>query len=268
LAKVQVGDTLGADFHRKIRTLDIHSPGPDRVTVSPAKPWAWRLVPLIVLVAGLAGFFALGLERYVTFDTLAQHRASLLAWVDGHPTLAPLAYVAVYIAVIACSLPGGTVLTVSGGFLFGTWLGGVYAVIGATLGATALFLAARTALGGFLRAKAGSALGRMEAGFRRDAFNYMLVLRLVPIFPFFLVNLAPALLGVPLRTYVTATALGIIPAAFVFASVGRGLGAVFDEGRAPDLSLVFTPPVLLPLLGLALLALIPVAYRRWKGRPE
>jgi uncharacterized membrane protein YdjX (TVP38/TMEM64 family) len=108
----------------------------------------------------------------------------------------------------------------------------------------------------------------MEAGFRRDAFSYLLVLRLVPIFPFFLVNLVPAFLDVPLRIYVLATAIGIIPATFVFASVGSGLGAVFDEGRTPDLGLIFTAPILLPILGLAVLALIPVVYRRLKGEPK
>jgi uncharacterized membrane protein YdjX (TVP38/TMEM64 family) len=234
----------------------------------PAKPLLVRVVPLFILVAGLALFFAFGLQRYVTFEALADHRALLLARVAEHPVVTPLIYIGIYLLAIAFSVPGGVLLTLSGGFLFGTVLGGLCALIGATIGATAVFIAARTALGDILRAKAGPALQRMEAGFRRDAFNYLLVLRLVPIFPFFLVNLVPAFLGVPLRTYVLATALGIIPATFVFASVGNGLGAVFDEGRTPDLGLIFSPPVLLPILGLAVLALIPVIYRRMKGQPE
>lgn len=226
-----------------------------------------RWVPLVVLVAGLTAFFALGLQRYATFDALARHREGLLAWVAGHPLTAPLAYIAVYIVAVALSLPGGLWLTIAGGFLFGWLAGGIYTVIGATLGATALFLAARTALGSLLRAKAGSALGRMEEGFRRDAFSYLLVLRLVPLFPFFLVNLVPAFLGVRLKTYVVATALGIIPGTFVFASVGNGLGAVFDPNHPPHLSgLLLRPEILLPILGLAALALIPVAYRSIKRR--
>lgn len=240
--------------------------GEESRTATPGKPLWLRLLPLAVLGAGLIAFFALGLQRYVTFQALADHRAVLLAWVAAHPALAPLIYVLSYIAVVAFSLPGGVLLTLTGGFLFGTVAGGIYALIGATIGATALFIAARTALGGLLRAKAGPALRRMEAGFRRDAFSYLLVLRLVPIFPFFLVNLVPAFLDVPLRVYVLATAIGIIPATFVFASVGSGLGAVFDEGRTPDLGLVFSPPILLPVLGLAVLALIPVVYHRLSGR--
>jgi uncharacterized membrane protein YdjX (TVP38/TMEM64 family) len=223
-----------------------------------------RVLPLVVLVAGLVAFFALGLQRYVTFEALAHHREALLAWVAGHRLVAPFAYGLVYIVAVALSVPGGIWLTIGGGFLFGTVAGGLYAVIGATAGATVLFLAARTAFGNVLRARAGSALERMEEGFRRDAFNYLLVLRLVPLFPFFLVNLVPAFLGVRLRTYVGATALGIIPATFVFASVGNGLGAVFDAGG--DRPHLLTAPVLLPLLGLALLALIPVVYRSVKRR--
>lgn len=227
----------------------------------------WRLLPLLVLVAGLGAFFALGLQHYVSFDALARHREMLLAWVAAHRLTAPLVYMAVYVVTVALSVPGGIWLTIAGGFLFGTVAGGIYTVIGATLGATVLFLAARSAFGTLLRAKTGSALQRMEEGFRRDAFNYLLVLRLVPLFPFFLVNLVPAFLGVRLSTYVVATALGIIPGTFVFASVGNGLGAVFDAGTHPHvMGLLLTPPVLLPILGLAALALIPVIYRAAKRR--
>ncbi|MBI3453613.1 MAG: TVP38/TMEM64 family protein [Rhodospirillales bacterium] len=224
-----------------------------------------RLIPVVVLAAGFAAFFAFGLHRYVTFDTLARHRAALLALVEANAAIAPVVYILIYIAVVAFSLPGGTLLTVTGGFLFGTLAGGVYAIIGATLGAIALFLAARFAFSDILRAKVGPALRRMEEGFRRDALSYLLVLRLVPIFPFFLVNLVPAFLGVNLRTYVVATFIGIMPATFVFASVGRGLGAVFDAGGMPDFGIILTPPILLPILGLALLALVPVVYKRIKG---
>lgn len=233
---------------------------------APIAAAAWRLLPLLVLAGGLIAFFALGLQRYVTFEALGAHREALLAWVARHRLAAPLAYVAVYVLAVAFSVPGGLWLTISGGFLFGTVAGGTYAVIGATAGAVALFLAARTAFGDLLRARAGSALERMEEGFRRDAFNYLLVLRLVPIFPFFLVNLVPAFLGVRLGTYVAATALGIIPATFVFASVGAGLGAVFDAGGGRPRLLA--PSVLLPLVGLAVLALIPVVYRAIKRRQD
>lgn len=228
--------------------------------------WLWRWLPVAVLVVGFCAFFALGLHRYLTFETLRANRAELLAWVAAGPLVAALIYILVYMAVAAFSLPIAALVSVSGGFLFGIVLGALYAVAGATLGATILFLAARTAFCNVLRAKAGSAIKKMEDGFREDAFSYLLVLRLVPLFPFFLVNLVPAFLGVKLRTFVVATFLGIIPGALVFASVGNGLGAVFDAGRMPDLGILLSPPILLPIIGLALLAMVPVAYKRFKKK--
>ena len=225
-----------------------------------------RLLPLAALAAAVAAFFALGLDDYVSFEALRDNRERLLGFVAAHPVVAPLAFVLVYAAVVALSVPGGAVMTIAGGFLFGIWPGGLYVVLGATLGATAVFLIAKTALGDPLRAKAGPWLRRMEGGFREDAFNYLLVLRLIPIFPFWLVNLVPAFLGVPLRTYVLATALGIVPGSLVYTSVGNGLGAVFDQGGTPDLGIVFRPVILGPILGLAALALLPVLYKRYKDR--
>ena len=227
---------------------------------------ALRFLPILLLVAGLVVFFALGLHRYASFSTLAEQRTALLDWVARLGPLAPVVFIGAYIAVVAFSLPGATILTLAGGFVFGTLWGGIYAVTGATIGAIAVFLAARTAFGDALRARAGSAIDRMEGGFRRNALSYLLVLRLIPIFPFFLVNLVPALLGVALPTYVAATFFGIMPGTFVYASVGAGLGAVFDAGGEPDLGVIFSAPVLLPLIGLAVLALAPVAYRRFQAR--
>jgi len=225
-----------------------------------------RLAPLALLLAALGAFFALGLHDYLSFDTLREHRAQLLALVARHPVLAPLAFTAVYAAVIALSVPGGAILTIAGGFLFGIVPATVYVVIGATIGATIVFLIARSALGDSLRARAGPRIRRMEEGFRADALSYLLVLRLIPLFPFWLVNIVPAFLGVPLRTYVLGTLVGIIPGSFVYASVGNGLGAVFEAGGTPDLGIIFEPAVLLPIVGLAALALLPVAYRRFKAR--
>jgi uncharacterized membrane protein YdjX (TVP38/TMEM64 family) len=225
-----------------------------------------RAWPLLILVAGLAAFFLFDLGRLLSFDTLQRHNDALTAWVSEHEIMAALAYVGCYIAVIAFSLPGGAVMTITGGFLFGMWIGTTLTVIGATIGATALFLAARTALGEPLRAKAGPAIRRMEEGFQEDALSYLLVLRLVPLFPFWLVNLAPAFLGVPLGIYVLGTFFGIIPGTFVYTSVGNGLGAIIDAGERPDLGLIFTPEILIPLIGLAILALIPVAYKKFKSK--
>jgi uncharacterized membrane protein YdjX (TVP38/TMEM64 family) len=225
-----------------------------------------RLAPLAVLLAAVAAFFALGLQDYLSFEALRQHREQLLALVEQHPALAPLAFTAVYAAVIALSVPGGAVLTIAGGFLFGILPATLFVLVGATAGATIVFLIARTALGDALRARAGPRIRRMEEGFRQDALSYLLVLRLIPIFPFWLVNIVPAFLGVPVRTYVLGTFVGIIPGSFVYASVGNGLGAVFDAGGTPDLKIIFEPAILLPIVGLAALALLPIAYRRFKAR--
>lgn len=225
-----------------------------------------RLIPLLLLLAGLLLFFATGLNEYLSFEMLGQHREWLVTQVQRYGVLAGVAYIAVYAVVIAFSVPGGAVLTIVGGFLFGSLAATLCVMIGATLGAIGLFLAARTALFDPLHAKAGPALAKMEEGFKENALSYLLVLRLIPLFPFWLVNLVPALLGVPLRTYVIGTAIGIIPGTFVYASVGNGLGAILDAGETPDLSVIFDAEVLIPILGLAVLALLPVFYKRFKAR--
>ena len=232
----------------------------------PAKSPIRRFFPLALLVAGFALFFALGLEHQLSLAALKAHRAMLESWVMAHPILAALAFAALYALVVACSVPVGAPMTLAGGFLFGPWEGGSLVVIGATLGATAIFLAARTALADFIQARVGPRIRAMEDGFRKNAFSYLMVLRLVPVFPFFLVNLAAGLLGVPLGTYVVATFVGIIPGTFVYAGLGNGLGQIFDSGATPDLGLIFKPAVLLPLLGLALLSLLPILWRRYAAR--
>jgi len=229
--------------------------------------FSWkRILPLLVLVAGLAAFFAFDLDRYLSFSALGEHRVALLDWVSANSLLGPVIYILAYIIVVAFSLPGGAVMTISGGFLFGAVMGGIYAVTGASLGATALFLIAKTSLGDYLLAKAGPAIRKMQAGFEENALSYMFVLRLIPLFPFFLVNLAPAFLGVPLRVYLIATFFGIMPGSFVYALVGAGLGSVFDRGEAFTLAGVMTPQMIAALAGLALLALVPVVYKKLKGR--
>jgi uncharacterized membrane protein YdjX (TVP38/TMEM64 family) len=233
------------------------------------KPPVWRrLLPIFVLAAGFAAFFALGLDEYVTFDALRENRAALQEYVGMYGPLALIAFGAVYAAVVACSLPGGAVMTITGGFLFGTVAGGATVVVAATIGATVLFLVARYALGDVLRGRAGPFVARMEEGFRDNALSYLLVLRLVPLFPFWLVNLVPAFLGVRTSTYIVGTFFGIMPGTFVYASVGNGLDAVLEAGETPDLGIIFKPEVIGPIVGLALLALLPVAYKRWHARRD
>lgn len=225
-----------------------------------------RFGPVLVLAAGLILFFILDLDRYLSFEALHENRAWLRAQVEANEVLAAATLIAIYALVIAFSLPAGAILTIAAGFLFGTVVAASCVVVGATLGATAVFLAARTAFADLLRAKAGAGMRRMEAGFRENAWNYLLMLRLIPIFPFWLVNLVPAFLGVPLRIYVLATLIGIIPGTVVYASLGNGLGAIFAAGEMPDLGIIFHPEVLLPILALAALAALPVIYKKFKAR--
>jgi uncharacterized membrane protein YdjX (TVP38/TMEM64 family) len=224
------------------------------------------MIPLLVLAVGLAAFFVFGLDEYLTFETLRENRAWLLQQVAESALLTAAIYIVLYILVVAFSLPGGAVMTITGGFLFGQWLGTAYVIFAATIGATILFLAAKTALGDLLRAKAGPFLKKMEAGFQENALSYLLVLRLIPLFPFFIVNLVPAFLGVSLKVFVIATFFGIIPGSFVYATVGAGLGSIFDAGEEFSAGSILTPEIVTALIGLAVLAMLPVAYKKFRAR--
>ena len=225
-----------------------------------------RLLPVAVLGLGSISFFAFGLDDYLTFQSLYENRILLEDFISDHMILAPAIFFLVYAAVVAFSLPGGAVMTIAGGFLFGTGLGTMFVVSSATAGAVAIFMAAKTSLGEPLRAKAGPWLQKFEAGFQKNAFNYLLVLRLVPLFPFFVVNLVPAFLGVTLRTYAVTTVIGIIPGSFVYASVGAGLGSIFASGGEFSPVGILKPEVVTALVGLAVLSLLPVAYKAIKTR--
>jgi len=225
-----------------------------------------RLIPMLILALVLILFITFDLQRFLSFEALSEHRALLLAQVEEYPVASALAYMLAYVAVVAFSLPGGLVMTVSGGFLFGALSGGILAIIGATLGATAVFLIAKTSLGDYLLQRAGNSFHGMQKGFAENALSYMFVLRLVPLFPFFLVNLAPAFLGVSLRIYLIATFFGIMPATFVYALAGSGIGSVLEQGQGISLAGVLTPQMIGALVGLALLALLPVVYKRMHRR--
>jgi uncharacterized membrane protein YdjX (TVP38/TMEM64 family) len=226
-----------------------------------------RWLPLGVLAVAVAAAWLSGAYRYVSFHALEAHREWVLSQVAALGFWAPVAFILLYAAVAALSIPGATIMTLTGGFLFGTVLGSLYNVLGATIGATLVFLVARSAFGEVLQQRAGPFLKKVEAGFREDAVSYLLVLRLVPLFPFWLVNLVPALFGMSLGVYVACTFVGILPGAVVYTSVGSGLGEFLDRGEKPDLHLVYQPHILLPLIGLGLLALVPVVYKHWKKKP-
>src|SRR5882724_10680567 len=221
---------------------------------------------LLALLVGLGLFLALGLQDQLNCAALRDNRAWLGDWVASHRLLAILGFMALYAAAVALSVPGAAILSVAAGFLFGTPTAAAMVVTAATAGATVLFLAARTAFRDLLQPRVGPWLAKLQRGFAENELNYLLFLRLVPLFPFFIVNLVPAFLGVRLRNFVVATFLGIIPGSFVFASVGAGLGGLFDAGRDCSLDSVLTPQVILALVGLAVLALVPVAYKRFWAR--
>jgi uncharacterized membrane protein YdjX (TVP38/TMEM64 family) len=253
---------------------------------SGALPWLKRLWPLLLLIAAAGLALAMGWHRYLTLQELVERREALRAAIEGNMALALLAFMAIYAATIALSLPGGAVLTLAGGFLFGWLVGGIAAIIAATLGAIVVFLVAQSALGEPLAARVGPWLSRLRQGFQEDAFNYLLFLRLVPIFPFWLVNLAPALLGVPLKTYALATVIGIIPGTFAFAIAGKGLDSVIAAQQAAHQSCLakmgsdaeklcpyvlepgalLTPGLLAGLVALGVVALIPIAVKRFKRK--
>ena len=190
----------------------------------------------------------------------------LQGWVESQGVVAWLVYAAIYMAAVAFSVPGGAILTIAGGFMFGPYVSTGVVVVGATCGATILFLAARYAFADYLRQKTGGAMRRMEAGFNENPVSYMLILRLVPLFPFWLVNLVPAFLGVKIKIYFLSTLFGIIPGTFVYSLVGDGAGAVLDAGGDLDLGIIFEPRILAPIVGLAVLACIPIVYKRFQAR--
>jgi uncharacterized membrane protein YdjX (TVP38/TMEM64 family) len=233
------------------------------------RPPRWRrLAPLLLLTLAAAAAFATFGDR-LSFAALRDNRAALLALAEAHPALTGAGFVLAYAAIVALSLPGAAIASLTGGFLFGLFPGTLYNVAGATLGATAVFLAVRYGLAEGVRARidaGGDRLRRIAEELRANEVAALLTLRLIPAVPFFLVNLAAAAFGVAAWRFVWTTAVGILPGAAVYTWAGQGLGAVFDRGEAPDPGLIFEPRFLLPLLALAALSALPVVLRLVRGR--
>lgn len=222
-----------------------------------------RLVPIIVIAAGMLAGFVL-FRDYPVFELLRDNREKLLAFRDAHFAGSVLAFIGLYTAIVTFSLPGAAVTSIAGGFLFALLPGTLFNMTAATLGATLVFLAARWGFGERLEgrlAQSQGAVGRIKQGIDENQWSMLFVMRLVPIVPFFVANLIPSFLGVSLFRFVVSTFFGIIPGAIVFTSVGAGLGEVFERGETPDLGIIFTPPILLPILGLALLSMLPVLLK-------
>ncbi len=229
-----------------------------------------RHVPLLVILAVAAvGFFTLG--DYLTFETLRENREALLAWRDANYWSMAGAFVAIYIVIVAFSLPGAAVASMTGGFLFGLFAGTVFNVFAATIGASAIFLAARWGLGESLTARLEASEGtvkKLKDGLRENEISVLFLLRLVPVVPFFVANLVPALVGVKFRNFLITTALGIIPGGIVYTWIGVGLGSVFDRGETPDVSLLWEPFVIGPILGLCVLAALPIVIKALRGKKD
>lgn len=224
-----------------------------------------RLTPVLILLAAFGAAWFLGVGEIFSWQGLISRREEVVGWFGTHPASAPLLFILVYIAAAALCLPGVSILSMASGLLFGTLIGAAVTVVGATTGATLLFLVARYAASGWFAGRSVPWLeewvSRLRTGLERDGFSYVLALRLIPAFPFWLVNLAPALVGMRLAPFVLATGLGVIPGSLVFASIGAGINTVILAGGEPKLTL----GLFLPLVGLGLLSLLPVLWRRWKG---
>ncbi len=245
-----------------------------------------RWLPLLLLLTAMAAAFGMGWHSYLSFKTIGLNHEALKAFIAANLGLALLIYVLAYVAVVALSLPGGLVMTLAGGLLFGWQLAAPATAVAATAGATIVFVVARTSLGEPLAATAGPWLGRLREGFKENALSYLLFLRLVPAFPFVIVNLAPALLGVPLRTYVIGTFFGILPGTLAFSVAGSGLASVIEAqnrlytaclARTPagsvadcpytvDTGALLTPEMLAAFVLLGAVALIPAVVRKWSKR--
>lgn len=226
-----------------------------------SKPLWQRFLPLIIIAIALVVFFATGLQKYFTLESLAENQAAIKNFAETNLLLTMLAVAAIYATATAISFPGAAIMTLLSGFVLGWFYGGISVIVGATIGATIIFLAGRSAAGDVLSKKGGETLAKLEAGFTKNALSYLFILRLVPIFPFWLVNLAAAAFRVPTRTYVLATFFGIMPGTFVYASVGAGFGSI-TESADVGLDVLLKPSVIIPLVALVGLSLLPIVFRK------
>ncbi|MGZ3272718.1 MAG: TVP38/TMEM64 family protein [Caulobacteraceae bacterium] len=225
-----------------------------------------RFGPAVLVLVAVAVLLRSGLLGRLSLEGLRESRGALLAFVQAHPVESLMAYVLVYVATVALSLPTALILTLTGGFLFGPWLGGSAAAVSCTLGATIVFLISRLAVGDAVEARTGGRARALAEEIKKDAFFYILTLRLIPVMPFWLTNVAAGLIAIRATTFAAATLIGIWPVGVIYAGVGAGLGSLFDSGQPFSLHALITPRMLLPLGGLAVLSVLPILYQRRRGR--
>ena len=277
--RIRYGSILAAfaaKNHDESETLAKHAAnaemtGPNEIDRQ--RPPLRRFLPLGVIVSGLVLGYALGLHHYLSLDYLADSRLALKSIVAEHPVAAPAGFIGLYALAVAFSFPAASVLTVFSGFLFGWLAGGLIAIVAATIGATALFVAARSACGGYLKARVGPFASKLSEGFERDAFSYLLVLRIAPFIPFFMVNIAPAFFNVRVKTFLAATLIGILPGGFAYAWLGAGLDSVLvvaeATGQEASIGDLLTPEITLAFAALALVAaLATIVKRTWASRMQ
>jgi uncharacterized membrane protein YdjX (TVP38/TMEM64 family) len=236
------------------------------MTADATLAWLRRFGPLAALLILLVVALASGVGDKLSLATLQAQGKALQAYAAANPLKSAAIYIVIYVATVSISLPGALILSLTGGFLFGPIGGGAAAVTGATGGSTVVYLVCRSAFGDFLRRKPGALLARVEEGFKTNAFSYLLTLRLIPAFPLLLVNVASGLMNIPLRTYLLASFLGMIPSSFVYAGIGSGLGHIFASGEPVTMHTLFSPRVYLPIVAMGGLALLPPLWRYWRRR--
>lgn len=224
---------------------------------------SWPVL-LILLLLGLALYF--DLPHYLSWSIFQDYHDQIKAWSENNLALSVVAYMVIYTLSVAISIPGAVILTLIGGFLFGPLLGTLIVVVSATIGALLVFGAVKYFLGDWATKQAKGWIKKMQQGFSDNALSYLLILRLIPLFPFWVVNIVPAILNINVRIYTLATFFGIIPGTLVFVTLGNGVNHLFEMGQKPDFSIIFSPPILLPLIGLAILSFLPVIYQRFRRK--
>lgn len=222
-----------------------------------------RFAPILILAIGLMIFFSLGGQKYLSMEMLQQHYQSLLDYTHQHLIVSTVIFMLAYILIVAFSIPGATIMTLLGGFLFGIFPGALWVILSATIGATVVFLAVKSAFGESLQRRAGGNIEKLRQGFSHNAFNYLLTLRLIPIFPFFIINIACGVLGVRLKAFFWGTLLGIIPGSVIYVWVGTGLGFAPQQGEQLNMGIIFQPQFILPIIALALLSLVPMIRKKF-----
>jgi uncharacterized membrane protein YdjX (TVP38/TMEM64 family) len=227
---------------------------------------ALRFGPALLVLVAVIVVVRSGWLGRLSLEGLRDSRGTLIAFVRAHPLQSLGLYLAVYVATVGLSLPTALILTLTGGFLFGPWVGGVAAAVGCTVGAAIVFLISRLTVGDVVEARTGARVRALAEDIKKDAFFYIVTLRLIPVTPFWLTNVAAGLIAIPVATFAVATLVGILPVSLIYAGIGSGLDALFASGKALSLHALITPRIVLPLIGLAVLAVLPILYHRRRAK--